>query len=85
MDSETLVALLSQALGLITYLSLLPIVAATVVGVLVSVFQALTQIQEQNLAFTAKLIVIIVVLWASGPFMGKQLYDYTVEIFNQLY
>ncbi len=85
MDSETLVGLLQQALGLITMLSLMPIIAATLVGVLVSLFQALTQIQEQNLAFTAKLIVIIIVLWSMGPYMSKQLFDYTIEVYNQLY
>ena len=85
MSSDDLVSLLSQALALITYLSLLPIVTATVVGIIVSIFQALTQIQEQNLAFTFKLIAIIVVLWMSGPYMSKQLYDYTIEVFEKIY
>lgn len=52
-----------------------------VVGVLVAVFQAVTQIHEQTLSFILKVIVILVVLLVGGGWMLETLQDYTKEIF----
>lgn len=54
------------------------------VGILVSVFQATTQIQEQTLAFIPKIIAVFVAVLVFGPWMLSLLLDYTREIFISL-
>ncbi|WP_134700388.1 flagellar biosynthesis protein FliQ [Ammoniphilus sp. YIM 78166] len=55
------------------------------VGLLVAIFQATTQIQEQTLAFVPKIVAILVALVVFGPWMLTQLVDFTYHIFNNLY
>ena len=52
-----------------------------IVGVLVAIFQAVTQIHEQTISFMLKLIVVILVLLIGGSWMLTTLQDYTKEIF----
>jgi len=54
------------------------------VGVLVSIFQATTQIQEQTLVFIPKIIAIFVAIVVFGPWMLSLMVDYTREIFISL-
>lgn len=56
-----------------------------IVGLLVAIFQATTQIQEQTLAFVPKIVAILVALIVFGPWMLTQLVDFTYHIFNNLY
>ncbi|GBG56286.1 flagellar biosynthesis protein FliQ [bacterium BFN5] len=55
-----------------------------IVGLLVSVFQATTQIQEQTLAFIPKIIAVFVAILIFGPWMLSLLVDYTRGIFVSL-
>ena len=55
---------------------------ATVIGILVSLLQALTQVQEQTLGFAVKLIAISITLMAASSWMGGELYLYTQDIFT---
>ena len=59
-------------------------VAALVVGLVVSVFQALTQIQEQSLTFVPKILAVFGTLLIAGPWMLKNLLNYTMGLFNML-
>ena len=54
------------------------------VGLLVSIFQAMTQIQEQTLSFIPKLLAVAVVLLLLGPWMLSVLTTYTGNLFAQL-
>ena len=63
-------------------LSLIPILVATVIGIIVSLLQALTQIQEQTLGFAVKLIAISLTLLACASWMGSELLLYTKDIFT---
>ena len=54
------------------------------VGVLVSIFQATTQIQEQTLVFIPKIIAIFAAIVIFGPWMLSLMVDYTREIFMSL-
>ena len=54
------------------------------VGVLVSIFQATTQIQEQTLVFIPKIIAIFIAILVFGPWMLSLMVDYTREIFINL-
>ena len=63
--------------------SLAPILAATFVGLIVSLLQALTQIQEQTLGFAVKLIVVIATLLLTARWIGSEVYTFTIQIFDQ--
>lgn len=54
------------------------------VGLLVSIFQAMTQIQEQTLSFIPKIIAIIALMLLLGPWMLTVLTSYTTNLFTQL-
>ena len=63
-------------------LSLIPIIVATVIGILVSLLQALTQIQEQTLGFAVKLIAISLTIMLAAHWMGGELLLFTHDIFT---
>ena len=71
-----------MCLMLVLRLSLVPIIVATVVGLIVSLLQALTQIQEQTLGFAVKLIAISLTLLVCASWMGSSLLLYTQDIFS---
>lgn len=60
------------------------LVLALVVGLIISVFQATTQIQEQTLAFVPKIVAVLVGLIFFGPWMLTHMLTYTHDIFNNL-
>jgi flagellar biosynthetic protein FliQ len=60
------------------------LVASLVVGMLVSVFQAVTQINEATLSFVPKILVIAGALAVLGPWMAQTLISYMVGTFNSL-
>ncbi len=61
-----------------------PIVVAAIVGTLVSLIQALTQIQEQTLGFLFKLISVIVTLLVIADWLGHEIYRFTDLIFQRI-
>lgn len=69
---------------LLSYLLLLLLVPALIVGVLVSMFQAATQINEMTLSFIPKLLVTLLVLVLAGPWMLRLITDYTLQLFQQI-
>ena len=71
-----------EALWLVIWLSLLPLIASLVVGLIVSFFQALTQIQEQTLTFVPKIIITILVILITANFMLSQLIIFSNRIFD---
>jgi flagellar biosynthetic protein FliQ len=58
---------------------------AMLVGLLVSIFQATTQIQEQTLAFIPKIVAVFVTLLAVGPWMLRVMLEFTMGIFANLH
>ena len=81
MDQAQILSYAERTLVLILQLSMLPIVVATVIGILVSLLQALTQVQEQTLGFAIKLIAISLTLMVASQWMGGQLIAFTNDIF----
>ncbi len=71
-----------QALLLILLLSGPPILISMVLGLLVAIFQAATQIQEQTLSFTVKLFAVIVTIMLLGGWLAAQILSYTQTIFD---
>lgn len=82
--SEDLVTLTTQALWLVLLLSAPPIVAASVVGLLVAIVQAATQLQEQTLQYTLKFFAIVVSIFVTASLMAGTLYGYADAIFTGL-
>jgi len=76
------VSVMYKALYLVLMLSLPPIVVAAVVGTLFSLFQALTQIQEQTLSFAIKLIAVMATLSLTVRWMGGELYNFMLLVFD---
>ena len=77
MNQDTVVNLATQAMGLALKVAGPLLLAALVVGVIVSVFQAVTQIQEQSLSLMPKIVAVAVVIVVLGPWMLGQLVTYT--------
>ena len=71
-----------QGLYLILILSAPPILISLFFGLLVAIFQAATQIQEQNLAFTIKLVAVTLTLMFLGGWLGSQIMSFANTIFT---
>ena len=78
-----LVYITQEALYLVLIVSAPPIILSLIVGFLISVFQATTQIQEQTLTFAPKVVVVFGVLAMLGSWMGSQLWRFTYRLFDQ--
>ncbi|HEV8501497.1 MAG TPA: flagellar biosynthesis protein FliQ [Casimicrobiaceae bacterium] len=84
MNSETVLTLGAGALQLTMLLAAPLLVTALVVGLVVSVFQAATQINEMTLSFIPKLVAMFVVLVVAGPWMLALLVDYMQRLFSSI-
>ena len=82
MDTPDVISYMYKALYLVLALSLPPIVVAAVVGTLFSLFQALTQIQEQTLSFAIKLIAVMATLALTVRWIGGELFNFTIVVFD---
>lgn len=83
MITESQIVYSSEQCLIITLLLSFPsIAAAALVGTLVSLVQALTQIQEQTLGFVIKLFVVCMVILFSSSWMGRELYNYTINMIS---
>jgi flagellar biosynthetic protein FliQ len=83
--TEAFVIDLAQKALIVTLALAAPaLIASLVIGVLVSLFQAATQINEVTLTFIPKMMAIGLILIVLGSWMGQQLLDFTVKIFFSL-
>jgi type III secretion protein S len=82
MSSEDAMFYLTESMWLTMVLSMPPIIVASVVGVVVSLLQALTQVQEQTLSFAIKLVAVAVTIVAMAGLLGSQMLDYTLKLFD---
>jgi flagellar biosynthetic protein FliQ len=60
------------------------VLTAMVVGVVVALFQALTQVQEMTLTFVPKIVAVMVVLGLSASFIGSQLFIFTEQVYSRI-
>ena len=84
MNQDTVTHLTMQAMMLTLKVSAPFLVAGLAVGLIVSVFQAATNIQEQTLTFIPKLIATGVVVAVGGPWMLDQILSYTQQLFTSI-
>ena len=76
MDSTQVLAVGQQGLMLLLMVSAPVLIVVLVVGLLVSIFQAATQIHEQTLSFVPKIVAAVAVLMFAGPWMLTTLVEY---------
>ena len=82
MNQDVVVDLAMQAMQLALKLGGPFLIVGLVIGLAVSVFQAVTQIQEQTLAFIPKVVGLALVILVGGPWMLGQLLTYTQELWS---
>ena len=80
MDQDVVITLVSGALQLALKIALPLLGVGLVIGLAVSVFQAVTQIQEQTLTFIPKVLALAGVLVVGGPWMLSQILTYTQDL-----
>lgn len=82
MTPETALQQLTESMVLVMLLSMPPIIVASVVGIGVSLIQALTQIQEQTISFAIKLVAVAVTIAAMAGLFGSEMLKFTLKLFN---
>ncbi len=84
MTPEGVLGIFQHMLNVILLLLLVILVPALVVGLLVSMFQAATQINEMTLSFIPKLIVTLFTLMLAGPWMLRLVMDFTRNLVQEI-
>jgi flagellar biosynthetic protein FliQ len=84
MDQDLVVSLATQAMSLALKVALPLLLVGLVVGRVVSIIQAVTQVQEQTLAFIPKILATAAVLVVGGPWMLNQLLGYTAHLWSSI-
>ena len=73
-----------QSLMTVLVLSGIPLIAAAIVGTLVAVFQAATQIQEQTATYLLKLLALVAIMVFLGKWMVQQVTEVTLALFDAM-
>ena len=84
MTPELVINIVQNELFMLIVISAPILGISLVVGLLVSILQAATQINEMTLTFIPKLLAMFVVLLVAGPWMLNTLMDYTIRLFNSI-
>lgn len=82
MDTTQITQLLREGVWVAIKLGGPMLVLSMAVGVLIAIFQAVTQIHEQTLSFILKVVIVVGVLLIAGGWMLTTLQDYTREVFD---
>ena len=84
MTRDTVVNLTVGALELALKIGLPILGAGLVIGLAVSIFQAVTQIQEQTLSFIPKIVALVAVIAIAGPWMLSSVVDWTHDLWGNI-
>ena len=84
MNADTVIELGRQGMNITVMLAAPLLLAALAAGLLIGMFQAATQIQDMTLSFIPKLVVLVIALGMTGPWMLTQLVDYTRQLFEMI-
>jgi flagellar biosynthesis protein FliQ len=84
MENEFAIEVVNQAIKTTLMLAAPMLIGALLVGVLVSIFQAVTQINEQTLSFIPKILVIIAALVIFSPWMMETMVTFTQDLFTSI-
>ncbi len=84
MDESSIIYIAQGALKVVIYVSAPILIISMVVGLIVSIFQATTQIQEQTLTYVPKILSVIASIALFGSWMLRVLIEYTQNIFTNM-
>ena len=84
MDQDKVVSLIVDMMGVTMKIALPMLGVALIVGLLISVLQAVTQIQEQTLSFIPKILGLVAVVAIAGPWMLDTVVTWTTELWQQI-
>ncbi len=84
MHEELILKLGQDAIRTTALLAAPMLIAALVIGLIISIFQAVTQINEATLTFIPKMIVIFLVILVAGPWMLDVMTHYTTELYENI-
>ncbi len=84
MDSSAIITLLREGLFLILLLSAAPMLASLIIGLTISMFQAVTQLQEQTLSYVPKVVGVLLTLAILGPWMITQTVRFAQTLFDSI-
>jgi flagellar biosynthesis protein FliQ len=83
-NQDQVVKLAMDALMLALKVGMPLLLAGLVVGLVISIFQAVTQIQEMTLSFIPKILAVALVLIVAGPWMLDQVVSYTSDLYHSI-
>ncbi|ELK44755.1 flagellar biosynthesis protein FliQ [Halobacillus sp. ACCC02827] len=84
MDTNMVISFAKEGIYTVLLISGPVLILALAIGLVVSIFQATTQIQEQTLAFIPKIVAVLIGLIVFGPWMLTNMVEFTANIFNNL-
>jgi flagellar biosynthetic protein FliQ len=84
MNERDALDIVQQAIWTIIVVSGPAVGAAMVVGILIALLQALTQVQEMTLTFIPKIVVMLIVVAVSGSFIGAHIYAFTELLYSRI-
>lgn len=84
MTPESVMMMGTEAMKVAFSLAVPPLLAALMTGLIISILQAATQINEMTLSFIPKIIAVSIALIIAGPWMLNMLLDYVRTLFNNL-
>jgi flagellar biosynthesis protein FliQ len=84
MSQDQVISICISAMGIAMKLALPILLVSLVLGLMVSIFQAVTQIQEQTLSFIPKVVGLGILLIVLGPWMLGQMLTWTDELYSQI-
>jgi flagellar biosynthetic protein FliQ len=84
MNQDTVVSLATQAMTLALKIAGPMLLVGLVIGLVVSLFQAVTQIQEQSLSFIPKIVGVAALIVLLGPWMLDQLVSYAQNLYTSI-
>ena len=84
MDESSIIYIAQEALKIVIYVSAPILLISMIVGLIISIFQATTQIQEQTLTYVPKILSVIAAIALFGSWMLRVLIEYTQNIFTNM-
>jgi len=84
MNADTVINIGQQALEVVTLLAAPVLLSALAIGLLIAMFQAATQINEMTLSFVPKLMVVVLVLMLTGPWLLRVITGYTERLIESI-
>ena len=82
MNQQDVISLTSNAIFVAIQIGAPALIAALATGLLVSIFQAATQINEQTLSFIPKILAMTITLVVAGPWILQTMLGFTMKVFN---